>query len=106
MQVMTGITHAMKKAGYVVTLVPMSTSLYSGKAGTELASPASRAGADTSRNEYVKWRKQTSLGKEVDLLEMADNVMLQWSSGFDASLCRHSDDPKTDCGCNNVPSKD
>jgi len=29
-QVMTGITHAMKQAGFVVTLVPMSTSMYSG----------------------------------------------------------------------------
>jgi hypothetical protein len=96
-QVMTGITHAMKKAGYVVTLVPMSTSMYSGSAAL--------ADKPTSRNEYVKWRKQTSLGKEVDLLDLADNVMLQWYSGFDAALCRHSDDPKTDCGCNNKPKK-
>merc|ERR1711959_511882 len=77
--VMTGITHAMKQAGFVVTLVPMSTSMYSGDGDS---SPN-----QIMRNEYVKYRKQTSLGQEVDLLDLADGILLQWYSGFDAALC-------------------
>ncbi len=34
LQVMTGITHWMKKAGFVVTLVPMSTAVYTGEPDT------------------------------------------------------------------------
>jgi hypothetical protein len=95
-QVMTGITYAMKKAGHVVTLVPMSTSLYSGTESGELA-----------RNEYVKYRKQAvgAGGAEVDLLDMCDGILLQWYSGFDAALCRNSKDPKA-CSCDNTPAKD
>jgi GTPase SAR1 family protein len=96
-QVMTGITYAMKKAGHVVTLVPMSTSLYSGTAS-----------GDLSRNEYVKYRKQKvgENGTEVvDLLDMADGITLQWYSGFDAALCRNSKDPKA-CSCDNKPVDD
>ena len=91
---MTGIAHAMKQKNYVVTLVPMSTSMYSGDADGPL-----------SRNEYVKYRKQTSFGTEVDLLELADGVLLQWYSGFDAALCANSDDT-SNCQCNNVPDAD
>jgi hypothetical protein len=95
-EVMTGITYAMKKAGHVVTLVPMSTSLYSGTESGDLA-----------RNEYVKYRKQKvgADGAEVDLLDLADGVLLQWYSGFDAALCRNSKDPKA-CSCDNTPAAD
>jgi hypothetical protein len=96
-QVMTGITHAMKKANYVVTLVPMSTSLYTGEDDTSKNT--------VMRNEYGKYRKQNSLGADVDLLDLADGILLQWYSGFDASLCEHSDDPMS-CACNNVPADD
>jgi hypothetical protein len=97
-QVMTGITHAMKKAGYVVTLVPMSVAMYTGEADTSKN--------QVMRNEYVKYRKQTSLGQEVDLLDLADGILLQWYSGFDAALCQNSDNPGMDCACNNVPADD
>jgi hypothetical protein len=96
-QVMTGITHAMKKANYVVTLVPMSTSLYTGEDDT--------TSNKVMRNEYGKYRKQNSLGADVDLLELADGILLQWYSGFDASLCANSHNPM-DCACNNVPDAD
>merc|ERR550514_2288886 len=96
-QVMTGITHAMKKAGHVVTLVPMSTSMYSGEPDT--------SSKQVMRNEYVKYRKQTSFGQEVDLLDLADGILLQWYSGFDAALCQHSSDPKA-CTCDNQPAAD
>jgi hypothetical protein len=97
-QVMTGITYAMKQAGHVVTLVPMSTSLYSGDDDKS---------KQLSRNEYVKYRKQNvgPNGAEVDLLDLADGVLLQWYSGFDAALCRNSDDPMA-CACDNVPADD
>merc|ERR1712139_18339 len=94
-QVLTGITHAMKKEGFVVTLVPMSTSMYSGNPDT---SPK-----QTMRNEYVKYRKQTSFGQEVDLLDLADGILLQWYSGFDAALCANSPNPKA-CTCDNMPA--
>jgi hypothetical protein len=96
-QVMTGIAHAMKKKNYVVTLVPMSTSMYSGDEDTTQN--------QVMRNEYVKYRKQTSLGEEVDLLDLADGILLQWYSGFDAALCANSKDVSA-CQCNNVPDKD
>jgi len=57
------------------------------------------------RNEYVKYRKQTSYGQEVDLLDLADGILLQWYSGFDAALCKHSSDPKA-CTCDNEPPED
>jgi hypothetical protein len=89
-QVMTGITAAMKAAGHVVTLVPMSTSFYSGDDDT--------TPNQVMRNEYVKYRMNN--GK--NLLELADGVLLQWYSGFDAALCVHSKDPNA-CTCDNIP---
>jgi len=53
----------------------------------------------------VKYRKQTSLGEEVDLLDLADGILLQLYSGFDAALCKNTDDP-TNCACTNVPDDD
>merc|ERR1712224_871025 len=97
MQVMAGITYYMKKAGFTVTLVPMSTSMRSGEEDSTKE--------QNGRNEYVKFRKQTIDGKEVDLLDMADGILLQWYSGFDASLCSITNDPK-DCTCDNKPDPD
>jgi len=97
MQVMAGITHYMKAAGFVVTLVPMSTSMYSGEADTTQE--------QNMRNEYVKFRKQTIDGQQVDILDMADAILLQWYSGFDASLCSLTNDPKH-CQCDNKPDAD
>lgn len=57
------------------------------------------------RNEYVKWRKHTFDGEEVDLMKIVDGVLLQWYSGFDANLCNLSDDPKA-CACDNLPPDD
>ena len=34
-----------------------------------------------------------------------DKILLQWYSGFDATLCHNSGDP-TACACNNVPDAD
>ena len=96
-QVMTGITHYMKKAGFVVTLVPMSVALYTGE--------DDKSANQVMRNEYVKYRKHTYEGVEVDLLDEAHAILLQWYSGFDAGLCMHSDDPMA-CACNNVPDAD
>jgi hypothetical protein len=99
---MTGITKHMKDKGYVVTLVPMSTSLYSGEEDT--------SEKQVMRNEYAKYRMQPYKGgkaivsgstQQFDLLEMADSVLLQWYSGFDASLCENSDDPNR-CKCDNI----
>ena len=42
---------------------------------------------------------------DVDLLDLADGILLQWYSGFDATLCRNTDDPMA-CACNNVPDDD
>lgn len=56
------------------------------------------------RNEYVKWRKHTFDGEEVDILKKVDGILLQWYSGFDASLCRLSKDPHA-CTCDNVQLK-
>merc|ERR1712159_496999 len=98
-QVMAGITSAMKKKGYVVTLVPMSTSMYSGEADT--------TPKQIMRNEYVKYRKQTSLGQQVDLLDLADGILLQWYSGFDAALCENTYSPSSKaCTCDNTPAAD
>jgi hypothetical protein len=100
-QVMTGISAAMKKAGFVVTLVPMSTSMYNG----DIDMTANKV----LRNEYVENRKQTINGAEVDLLKTADGILLQWYSGFDAGLCQHAGQPgvpKMSCACNNIPDKD
>jgi hypothetical protein len=103
-QVMTGISHYMKKAGYTVTLAPMSTAVYSGEPDS---SPK-----QNRRNEFVKWRKQPYAGgrdidngQQVDLLQIVDGVLLQWYSGFDAALCIYSDDPKA-CTCDNEPDED
>jgi len=104
MQIMTGITHYMKQAGFVVTLAPMSTAVFSGEADL---SPK-----QNGRNEFVKWRKQPYAGgkpidgpQQFDLLNMVDGVLLQWYSGFDASLCMNAKDPKA-CTCDNVPDAD
>merc|ERR1711939_892907 len=96
-QVITGITHYMKQAGFVVTIVPMSTAVYTSKVDT--------SAKQNMRNEYVKWRKNTYESQEVDLMEMVDGVLLQWYSGFDASLCVLSDDPHA-CSCDNVELMD
>ena len=92
MQVMTGITHHMKEAGFVVTLVPRSSSAYSGE-----PDPTRK---QDMRNEFVKWRKHTIQGETRDLLQMVDSVLLQWQSGSDLSLCRNSHDPSS-CYCDN-----
>jgi len=68
LQVITGITHYMKKAGYVVTLVPMSTAVYTSAPDT--------SSNQNMRNEYVKWRKNTFESTEVDLMEMVDSILL------------------------------
>jgi len=96
-QVMSGITHAMKQAGFVVTLVPMSTSMYT--------SEEDKTPAQIMRNEYVKYREQTSLGQQVDLLDLADGILLQWYSGFDAALCEATY-PSKSCTCDNIPADD
>merc|ERR1712118_69903 len=57
------------------------------------------------RNEFVKYRKQTSFGQEVDLLDLADGILLQWYSGFDAALC-DATFPSKSCTCDNVPAAD
>merc|ERR1719399_2029740 len=83
MQVMTGITYHMKKAGHVVTLVPMSTQVYSGEEDT--------TGNQVMRNEFVKYRMQPYQGGKpiagdvtANVLDLADGILLQWYSGFDA----------------------
>jgi len=96
-QVMTGITHHMKEAGFVVTLAPMSTAVYTSDPDT---SPK-----QVMRNEFVKWREHRIGGEQRDLLKMADSMLLQWYSGFDATLCTNSKDPKK-CACNNVELED
>jgi len=65
---MTGVTHHMKAAGFIVTLAPMSTAVYTDEKDT---SPGMYM-----RNEFVKWRKHDIQGEERDLLEMADGVLL------------------------------
>jgi len=57
------------------------------------------------RNEYVRWAKQTYEGQQSDMLEEADGALLQWYSGFDATLCQNSKDPKA-CTCDNVQLPD
>merc|ERR1719305_1697249 len=96
-QVMTGIVHYMKKAGLVVTLVPMSVALYTGEPDT--------TPNQVMRNEYVKYSNHTYEGTEVNLLNEAHAILLQWYSGFDAGICDHSDD-KMACACNNMPDED
>lgn len=44
----------MKKAGYVATLVPMSTEAYTGEPDT--------SAKQNMKNEFVKWRKNTHGG--------------------------------------------
>merc|ERR1711966_45258 len=53
------------------------------------------------RNEIVQHRMQPYPGgkpiagsEQVNVLELADAVLLQWYSGFDAALCANMDDPK------------
>jgi len=87
----------MKEAGFVVTLAPMSTAVYT--------SEEDKSDKQYMRNEFVKWRKHYIGGQERDLLEMADSMLLQWYSGFDAALCMNSDDPHA-CSCDNVELED
>merc|ERR1719191_1060178 len=75
----------------------MSTSMYSGDEDT---SPK-----QVMRNEFVKYRKHTTLGQEVDLLDLADGILLQWYSGFDAALCEATW-PSKSCTCDNEPAAD
>lgn len=75
----------------------MSTAVYTSKPDT---SPG-----QYMRNEFVKWRKHNIQGTDCDLLDMADSILLQWYSGFDAALCGNSDDPKA-CTCDNVEVED
>ena len=97
LQVMGGIAYYMKKAGFLVTLVPMSVSAWTGE---EDKSPKQNL-----KNEYVKWRMNTYEGNEFDLLEAADGMLLQWYSGFDAGLCGLVDDPHG-CTCDNMEVPD
>jgi len=87
----------MKKAGYIATLVPMSTEAWSGEPDT---SPK-----QNMKNEFVKWRKNTYEGVQFDLLQATDGMLLQWYSGFDGSLCVLVDDPHA-CTCDNVEVPD
>lgn len=94
---MTGVTHHMKEAGFVVTLAPMSTAVYTDEEDT--------TPGQYMRNEFVKWRKHEIQGEERDLLHMADGILLQWYSGFDAALCLNSKDPNA-CTCDNIELED
>jgi len=109
LQVMTGITYHMKQAGFVVTLVPMSTQVYSGDADT--------TAEKVLRNEIVEHRMQPYPGgkpiagdKQINVLEEADAILLQWYSGFDAALCQNTKGDATwdgkQCSCDNVPDED
>lgn len=93
LQVMGGIAYYMKKAGYAVTVVPMSVSAYTGEADT--------TAKQNLKNEYVKWRHNTYDGQQFDLLAAADGMLLQWYSGFDAGLCALVDDPHG-CTCDQI----
>jgi len=65
---MTGVTSHMKDAGFVVTLAPMSTAVYT--------SEPDKSDKQYMRNEFVKWRKHYIQGEEKDLLVMADSMLL------------------------------
>jgi hypothetical protein len=95
-QVMTGVSYHMKQAGFVVTIAPMSTAVYT--------SEEDKSTGQFMRNEFVKWRKHQVEGEERDLLDLADSILLQWYSGFDATLCNNSEDPKA-CACDNIELK-
>ena len=58
----------MKKAGYISTLVPMSTEAYTGEPDT--------SAKQNLKNEYIKWRKNTYEGVEVDLMKETDGMLL------------------------------
>jgi len=58
----------MKKAGFVATLVPMSTEAWTGEPDT---SPK-----QNMKNEFIKWRNNTYEGVEFDLLKATDGVLL------------------------------
>jgi len=97
LQVLGGITYYMKKAGFVATLVPMSTEAYTGEPDT--------SAKQNMKNEYIKWRHNTYEGTDFDLLEGTDGMLLQWYSGFDGSLCSLVDDPHA-CTCDNIEVPD
>lgn len=97
LQVLGGITYAMKKAGFVATLVPMSTEAWTGDDDT--------TPKQNMKNEYIKWRKNTYEGNAFDLLDATDGMLLQWYSGFDGSLCGLVDDPHA-CTCDNIEVPD
>jgi len=95
---MTGITHHMKEAGFIVTLAPMSTAVYT--------SEPDNSPKQVMRNEFVKWREHRVGGDTRDLLHMVDAMLLQWYSGFDATICtNHPDGPKV-CACDNIELED
>jgi len=84
--------------------VPMSTQVYSGDEDS--------SSNKVLRNEIVQHRVQPYPGgkpiagdAQVNILELADAVLLQWYSGFDAALCHNSEDPHA-CTCDNVPDED
>jgi hypothetical protein len=58
----------MKKAGFIATLVPMSTEAWTGEPDN---SPKQNL-----KNEFVKWRKNTYEGNDFDLLEATDGMLL------------------------------
>lgn len=58
----------MKKAGFIATLVPMSTEAWTGE--------EDRSPKQNLKNEFVKWRKNTYEGNEFDLLQATDGMLL------------------------------
>jgi len=58
----------MKKAGFVATLVPMSTEAWTGEPDT--------SAKQNMKNEFIKWRNNTYEGVAFDLLEATDGMLL------------------------------
>lgn len=54
LQVLSGIIYYMKKAGFIATLVPMSTEAYTGEPDTSVK--------QNLKNEFIKWSKHTFEG--------------------------------------------
>ena len=53
------------------------------------------------RNQPYPGGKSIDGSTQCDFLDIVDGVLLQWYSGFDATLCMNSPDPQA-CSCNNV----
>jgi len=105
LQVMAGVTYYMKAAGFVVTSAPMSTAVYTDAKDT--------TPKQVMRNELIKYGDQPYPGgkqidgdKVVNFLQMCDGILLQWYSGYDASLCLNTPESPMNCACNNVPDDD